>query len=211
MPEEIILIGGGGHCRSVIDVIESTGKFRILGIIDQENNKGQIINGYPIIGSDDDLPTLMQTCKNFCVTVGQIKSGETRNKIYTKVKSLGGLFPTIVSPHAHVSANGEIGEGTVVHHKVVVNANAVIGANCIINTASLVEHGAVVQYNTHVSTGAIVNGDVTVGEHCFIGSGAVLVQGVTVGNHVVVGAGTVVLKDLDSSTLYVGNPAKRKR
>ena len=56
--KEIILIGGGGHCKSVIDVIEQESKYKIAGIIDKKELIGKDVLGYKIIGSDDDLADL---------------------------------------------------------------------------------------------------------------------------------------------------------
>ena len=41
----IILIGGGGHCRSAIDVIEQDSQFRIVGIIDKPEKLDTAILG----------------------------------------------------------------------------------------------------------------------------------------------------------------------
>ena len=57
---KIVLIGGGGHCKSVIDVIEQEGKFNISGIIDKPELLGEEILGYPVIGNDSDLDKLAQ-------------------------------------------------------------------------------------------------------------------------------------------------------
>jgi FlaA1/EpsC-like NDP-sugar epimerase len=39
--EKIILVGGGGHCRSVIDVIETENRYEIVGILDKPELVGQ--------------------------------------------------------------------------------------------------------------------------------------------------------------------------
>ena len=41
--KKIVLIGGGGHCKSVIDVIEQEGQFTIVGIVDNAELLGSKI------------------------------------------------------------------------------------------------------------------------------------------------------------------------
>ena len=177
MKPEIILIGGGGHCKACIDVIEAEERFQIKGILDFPELVGSKILDYEIIGTDNDLPKFVKKVNNFLITVGQIKSAEKRTELFKMVKNAGGTLPAIISPKAYMAKTARIGEGSIVMHQALVNANAQVGANCIINSKALIEHDAIVGDNCHISTGAIINGDVTVGNECFVGSGAVTVQG----------------------------------
>lgn len=178
--EKIILIGGGGHCKSVIDVIELENKYEIVGIVDKKELLGQDVLGHKIIGCDDDLETIFQTCKNAIITIGHIKSNEIRVKIYKKLKQIGFHLPIIISPLAYVSKHSTIDEGTIIMHHALVNSNAKVGKNCIINTKALIEHDAVVEDNCHISTGAVVNGGVVVKENSFIGSNSVSKESITI-------------------------------
>jgi len=211
MIEDLILVGGGGHCRSVIDVIEADGRFRIAGIVDAPEMVGITVLGYPVIATDDDLPTLAQTYQYFLVTVGQVKSGAIRTRLFHQIKSLGGILPTLIAPTAYVSRHATIGEGTVIMHRAFVNAGARVGANGIINTAALIEHDTEIGDFCHISTGAIVNGTCVVGNGCFVGSNAVVAHGVTVLPGGIIGAGAVLLANTRSNALYAGNPAILKK
>lgn len=172
MKEKIVLIGGGGHCHSVIDVIEQTNKYEIIGTIDTKENIGKKVLDYEIIACDDDLETIFETCKNAVITIGQIKSNTIRVKLFYKLKQIGFNLPVIISPIAYVSKHAIIEEGTIIMHHALVNANAKIGKNCIINTKALIEHDAIIEDNCHISTGAIVNGGVIVKKDTFYGSNA---------------------------------------
>lgn len=207
MKTELILVGGGGHCKSTIDVIEENGKFRIVGIVDSKEKVGQEVLGYSVIGSDEDLITLANEYSFFLVTVGQIKNFGPRLRIYELLQDLGVIMATIVSPRAHVSKHAKIGPGTVIFHGATVNAGAVVGENCIINTHALVEHDVIIGSHCHISTGAIVNGDVKIGDRTFVGSGSVLRQGVEVGNGCVLGARSLVLKDIRSDSIFKNGEA----
>ncbi len=209
MKENIILIGGGGHCKSVIDVIELEDKFNIIGIIDQKEMLGKDLLGYKIIGTDADIDVLMKTCNNFHITVGHIKSNEARVKLFELIKSKGGNFPNLTSPNSYVSKYATINEGSIVMHNAFVNANAVIGKNCIINTGAVIEHDVVIEDNCHISTGAFINGGCVIKKNCFIGSNATLVQGISIAENNLIGAGSVVTKNTDVNFIYAGNPARK--
>jgi len=173
MKPQILLIGGGGHCKSVIDVIEMEGTYTIAGIIDKKEFIGQKVLGYEIIGCDDDLENLFQQFKYAVVTVGQIKSPDLRIKLFNHLQSIGFGTPSIISPRAYLSKYATVESGTVVMHDALINANATIGKNCIINTKALIEHDSVIGDHCHISTGAIINGGTVIGQGIFFGSNAV--------------------------------------
>jgi sugar O-acyltransferase (sialic acid O-acetyltransferase NeuD family) len=168
--KEIILIGGGGHCKSVIDVIEQEGKFQIIGIVDKLELLGTKVLSYPVIGSDSDLANLAKKYQYSLITVGQIKSPALRIKLFDLAIKSGFSIPTVISPRAYVSKHTIVGKGTVVMHDALVNANAKIGENCIINSKALIEHDVVVENHCHISTGSIINGGTVVKCHTFFGS-----------------------------------------
>ena len=136
----IILIGGGGHCISCIDVVEQTGLYQIIGILDLPEKLGQKISNYSVIGTEDELERFLPECSDFLITVGQIKSSELRKIIFHKVIQAGGKLPVIISPIAFVSPNASIDEGSIIMHHVLVNAGATVGKGCILNTKSSVPY-----------------------------------------------------------------------
>lgn len=204
--KKIVLIGGGGHCRSVIDVAETAGR-EILGIIDDFRPVGDSVLGYPVIGSDRDIEKYVGEAE-FIVTVGQVKDAGSRKSLHERVLSAGGKFATLISPLAHVSKYAQVGEGTVVMHNAVINAGAIIGNGCIINTACNIEHDAIVGALTHISTGAMINGGAVIGSEVMVGSGAVVLQSIVIDNGCVIGAGAVVTRPTEEIGIYVGVPAK---
>lgn len=206
---KIILIGGGGHCKSCIDVIESEDKYSITGILDVSSKVGQNILGYPIIGTDDEIPSLVNEGFSFFISVGQVNNAAIRIKIYKKLKQLNASIPVIVSSAAMVSKHAKIAGGTIVMHFALINAEAIISENCIINTKALIEHDTQIGAHTHVSTNATVNGNCIIGEQCFIGSGAIINQGIKITDKVVIGSGTTVINNIDVSGIYVGSPLKK--
>lgn len=205
---QLILVGGGGHCKSVIDVAESAG-YVVTGILDVPENKGKKVLNYEIIGTDDDIVRYVDKAL-FIVTVGHIKDPSLRISLHHKILAAGGKLATVVSPFAHVSVYAQLGEGTVVMHQAVVNADARIGKGCIINTFSNIEHDVVINDFCHISTGAMVNGNCVVGANTFLGSQSVMVNGTSVVAGCVIAAGSMVRKSFVIPGIYSGNPATLK-
>ena len=208
----IVLVGGGGHCRACLEVIEASGRFRVAGIVDQPQRVGEQVNSRNAITHEDsDLPMLARAAHKFLITVGQIESGERRESLFDRVTELGGTFAVVVAPSAYVSRESQIGPGTIIMNGALVNSAAAVGSNCIVNNHAIVEHDVEVGSHSHISTGAIVNGQARIGARCFVGSHAVVAQGVTVTQSCIIGAGTVVIRDLEEPGVYAGNPARRIR
>ena|ERR1051326_2119839 len=204
----ILLIGGGGHCRSVIDVIEREGMFRIYGIIDKKSNFGKTVLGYKVIGTDQDIPIFLKRCANAHVTVGFITDPSKRKALFLQLKDAGAFLPAIISPHAYVSKHATVGEGSVVMHRALICAGASVGRNCIINSAALIEHDSVIGDHCHISTSATVNADCRIGSSTFISSHACVNRGIRVGSCVIAGAGCVITKQVKDNTRVIGVPAR---
>ena len=178
--EKIVLIGGGGHCNSVIDVIEEENKYEILGIIDKKELIGNQVLGYDIIACDDDLENIFGSCKNAVICIGHIESYLIREKLYKNLKEIGFKLPVIISPFSYVSKHSVIGEGTVVMHHSLINANSKIGKCCIINSKALIEHDSIVNDFCHVSTAAVINGGVKLKKGTFFGSNSTSKQSIDI-------------------------------
>ena len=190
--KKIILIGGGGHCKSCIDVIEKTGQFDIIGILDLEEKVGKKILGYPIIGTDKQTMSFKKETDFFLITLGQIGLPKRRKEIFHELKDQGVEFATIISPLAYVSKHAHVGEGTIIMHQALINADVTIGTNCIINSKALVEHDAIIGNNCHVSTAAIINGGVNMDDDSFFGSNAVSKEYINIGTESFIKANSII-------------------
>lgn len=201
----LLLVGGGGHCRAVIDVVEQDGRFRIAGIIDKPDQVGRTLYGHEVIGTDADLPGYAGQYRHAIVTVGQIKTPAPRQRLFHQLRTLGYDLPSIVSPTALVSKHAKIGAGTIVMHRAVINAGVDIGCNCIINTAAIVEHDCRIAADVHLAVGSILCGAVSIGQGAFIGAGAICREGITVGENAIVGLGTHLLHDCAPNSICRSN------
>ena len=189
---DIVLIGGGGHCKSVIDVIEQEGIFSIVGILDKSEHLGSNVTGYPVIGNDSNMAELAKQYRHALITVGQIKSPLIRRKLFYLATEAGFILPTIISPRAYVSKYSKVGKGSVVMHDTLINTNTMVGDNCIINSKALIEHDCKISSHCHISTQVTINGNVSIGECSFIGSSSTTKQGITIEQHSFIKAGSIV-------------------
>ena len=194
--KKVFLIGGGGHCKSCIDVIENENKYKIIGIIDKKKN---FLLSYKVFPESYLNKKLIKDNYAF-VTVGHIKNYKVRVKLFNKLKNLGFKIPSLISPSAYISKHAVIGQGTIVMHGAIVNAGAVIGNNCIINTNSLIEHDVIIGDHTHVSTETTINGGAAFGDKVFIGSRSIIKDNISIGACSIVGAGLYIKKNLKKNS-----------
>lgn len=189
----LLLLGCGGHARSLIDLIEAEGQWHIHGLVGLPEQVGSNVLGYPVIGADADLPFLRGACSAALLAIGQLPDSVPRQRLAVLLLQLGFHCPVMISPHAVVSRHAQLGAGTVVAHGAIVNAGAVVGAHCILNSRALIEHDVQLGDHCHVSTGALVNGGVSLGPGSFIGSGAMLREGLHLPSGTVISAGKRVM------------------
>ncbi|WP_428741971.1 NeuD/PglB/VioB family sugar acetyltransferase [Tenacibaculum sp.] len=188
---ELVLVGGGGHCISVIDVVELEGKFKIKGVLEVNSNQQEVL-GYPVLGGDDLIEELVSEKVFFLITVGQIKSYRIREEISERLTKNKAQLATVISPRAYVSKHSFIEQGTVVMHDVVVNSGTSVGKHCIINTKANIEHGVCIEDFCHISTCTVVNGDSIVKRGTFVGSNATISNGIIIKENSIVSAGEFI-------------------
>lgn len=205
---KLILIGGGGHCKSCIDVIQMEGKYQIVGILDIDEKIGTTLSGIPYIGTDADIEKHHNQGIHFIITVGQIKTAALRVRIFQELLKINANIAIVISPKAVVSPYAKIGLGTIVMHNSIVNAGATIGVNNILNTACCIEHDVAIGNHCHIATGAFINGDCVIGDQTFIGSQAAIANQISIGKNVIIGIGSVVINNIEDNSCAVGNPSK---
>jgi sugar O-acyltransferase (sialic acid O-acetyltransferase NeuD family) len=206
---KLVLVGGGGHCKSVLDCIIRDGSWQVVGILDIEENVGKEISGIQIIGTDDMLPQLSSVgIKNAFLTVGCIFDNKIRHNLYSLLKKYDFSLPVIKDPSAIVSDKASIGEGTFIGKGCIVNVGAKIGKMCIVNTSAVIEHDCSVESFVNISPGAVLCGGVTIGQDTFIGAASVVIQGVAISDACLIGAGSVVTKNISHGIKAFGNPCR---
>ncbi|MBO8132053.1 MAG: acetyltransferase [Candidatus Marinimicrobia bacterium] len=205
----LILIGGGGHCKVIISVLNKLKCFKIIGIVDN-NSVGNSVEGVKVIGTDENLEYFRKKgITHALITIGSIRNNTKRLELFKISEKLRFKFPVIVSPEAIVDKTVEVGDGTVIMPGCVVNIDTTIGKNTIINTGAQVDHDCRIGDHCHIAPGAHISGGVEIGDLSFIGIGSTIIQGVRIGKNVIVGAGSVIIKDIPDNAVIVGNPGKR--
>jgi len=204
--KKLLLIGGGGHCHSVLDSVLSTDLYDDIGIIDTNDSSYLDI---PVIGTDADIPILIKEgWTEAFVTVGSVGNTTVRRRLYEMVKQYGFSIPTIIDPTAIVGKCIKIQEGTFIGKRAVINSGSSIGVCSIVNTGAILEHDCVIGDFTHISPGATLCGHVKVSADSHVGAGSVVKQLVEIGNNVLIGAGSVVVKNIPDNVKAYGNPCR---
>lgn len=196
--EKVIIIGGGGHAKVLIDCIESENKFEIVSILDDNPEIHQILK-YQVFRR-----TELEAHANVKVILA-IGNNKTRKKI---AEELTVQYATTIHPSAVISKYAKIGKGTQVFPGAVINAGAVIGDHCIINTGAIIEHDCILEDFVHVSPNAALSGGVKIGCGSHFGIGANAIQNIFIGSNVTIGSGAVVISNIPDNCTAVGIPAK---
>ena len=207
--DEIILLGGGGHAKVLIDLINTSGQFEISGILDTQLEIGTKVLNVPVLGDDDLLSGLYSKgIKNVCIAIGSVKDNVRRRILFDKVKQMGLLVPYLLHPQAIiVSKNVHFSEGVQIMAGVNVQTDSLFKENTIINTGAIIEHDCSIGSHVHICPGAVISGGCTVGDGAFIGAGATIMQEINIGKCVTVAAGAVVVKDVPDRSMVKGVPA----
>lgn len=204
-----ILVGGGGNCIAMLDLLEGT-CYAIRGVLDTRRPPVTEHYGVAYLGCDDNARALRAEGVEFAI-VTMAAPLSSRADVVARYQALGFVVPAIASPEALVSSRAVLKEGATIYPGANVGSGATIGANAIINANAVVTHGVVVGECSHIAPNATLLGDVSVGRCTLIGAGSVVLPGVSIGSNCSVGAGSVVLSDIPDGEVFVGNPAHKIR
>lgn len=209
MYKRLLLIGGGGHCKSVLDSLLNLNQYSDIGIVDIKENIGKSILNVPIIGCDDDLQELYEMGYNYAfITVGSIGDPTLRIKLFTMIERIGFKIPNIIDLTATVSRYIKMETGIYIGKKSVVNAGTSIRKGTIINTGSIIEHDCLIEKFSHIAPGSVLCGEARIGKNTHIGANSVIKQQVRIGSNTIIGMGSVVLYDIADYIIAYGNPCK---
>lgn len=209
MDKNILLVGGGGHCKSVLDSLFRLNGFSKIGIIDRKENIGKCILGVPIIGTDDDLYNLfMNGYKDAFVTVGSVGVPNLRIKLFNKLNDIGFNIPNIIDSTAIIGSSVNMDDGIFIGKRAIINASSIIGKGSIINSGAIIEHDCIIGEFVHIAPGAVLCGEVRIGNKTHIGANSVIKQQLNVGENSIIGIGSVVLKNIEDNIISYGNPCR---
>jgi len=204
MNERLIIIGASGHGKVVADIAILLNQWKTIAFLD-DNETIKSCMGYPVIGKTNDFSFYVQD-SDFFVAVG---NNQSREEITNYIEKANGNIVTLIHPNAIIGSFVEIGKGTVIMAGAVINPCAIIGRGCIINTSSIIEHDDFLSDFVHVSPGVHLAGSVSIGYRTWIGIGTTVIQDISIDTDVVIGAASLVIRNIDTSGLYVGIPIKK--
>ena len=187
-PTAIIVYGGGGHGKSLIDLLRACGNYRIVGIVDDGRQPsaqgGPTIMGLPVLGGGDALGELYAQGVRLAVNaVGGIGNVAVRIKVFQRLAQAGFSCPAVIHPTAFVEPSATLAPGVQIFPHAYVGSEARLGFGCIVNTGAIVSHDCVLGDYTNISPGAMLAGEVEIGAATLVG------MGVTINLQVQIGAG----------------------
>ena len=205
---KLLLLGNGGHCKSILDCVISSGQYTEIGIVGQDVSCS---DSEYFVGTDDDLPKLFNTgWKNAFISVGSIGNTKVREKLYRLLSDIGFYMPSIIDPSAVIAKNVRISDGVFIGKKAVVNSGTFIDSCAIINTGSIIEHDCIIGKFVHISPGSTLCGDVHIGDRTHIGAGTVIRQQIKIGENSLIGMGSIVVNNIPDNVVAFGNPCRVK-
>lgn len=212
MNNKILLVGGGGHCKSVLDSLLALDEFSEIAVIDKRENIGKEMMGVLFAGSLEELPQSFDDGYRYAfVTLGSIGNPGIRIELFNRISEIGFEIPNIIDPSAIVSGYAKMERGIFVGKNAVINAGSTIGQGAIINTGAIIEHDCSIGQFAHIAPGSVLSGEVQIGENTHIGTNSVIKQQLKIGSDSIIGMGSVVLKDIEDRIIAYGNPCRKIR
>lgn len=194
----VIVLGGGGHGQVLADMVAGQSGFRLKGFLDDGKERGDTVDGHPVLGALPDLPALCaKEPVAALVAVGLVSPDPgLRIRAYALIEEAGALTPPCVHPSATVDPRAVLGPGVQVHAGAVVGPHAVLDRGAVVNTNGVVSHHCRVGAHTHIAPGAVLAGEVTVGQGCLVGMGVTTYVGITIGDGCVIENGVALFKSV---------------
>lgn len=206
--KKIAFLGSGALAVGLSNSVKEWQQYDVVGFIDGNFEKGTIVNGFPILGTDDDVINLYNEGCFDCIfiAIGYLKFS-VREKLYNQFKGLVPLA-NIISPTCFVHPTTRLGEGILLSDGTFIHKDSILEDNVMITLRSIVNHGCRVKKHTFFSTGVTTAGNVTVGERCFVGVGVTISDGITICDDVWLSPGSIVVKNIKKPGHYISQAAK---
>jgi len=208
MTQPVIILGGGGHAKVLISVLQQL-SVDIIGIVDADSKKiGSKLLNIAVIGTEDILVKYPPGSVQLVNGLGSIRRPEARKRIFKKFKKTGYEFANVVHQSCVIADDIVFGEGVQIMAGAVLQPGCSIGDNAVVNTNSSIDHDCKIGDHVHVAPGVILSGGVVIGSETHIGAGCVAIQGIEVGSRCLIGAGSLMLQNIPSDVTAYGSPAK---
>ena len=196
-PSVLVIYGGGGHGKALIDLVRAMGSYRIAGIVDDGIRTGTEIMGVPVLGGAEQLSQLAQEgIRQAINAVGGIGDMSSRVRVFRRLVMHGFEFPTLIHPTAWVEPGASLGAGVQVFPHAYIGSDAKVGKGVIVNTGAVVSHDCSLEDYVNIAPGALLAGNVSIGESVLVGMGVTINLNVRVGSGAKIGNSAVVKDDV---------------
>jgi sugar O-acyltransferase (sialic acid O-acetyltransferase NeuD family) len=203
---QIVVIGGGGLGRQLLDIAEDIPDIEVVGLLDDGEPDRALLSAYdvPLLGGTESFGRLHRDVR---YVVG-VADPRTKRSIENKLPPDRASTP-LIHPSVVLARRVEVGPGSVLCACVLVSNHTTIRRNVLINSLSGIGHDVRLADFCTVSVSVVLSGGVEVEPDVFLGSGAVVNPMVRLGRGCVVGAGTVVGRDVPAGVTVLGVPPRR--
>ena len=192
----LIIIGAGGHGKSVEWVAKTTKKWKNIYFLDDKVSNNQVIGMF--------ADRIKFKNHDFFIGVGDNK---LRKELYLLLKKEGYTLPSIISPSSDITT-AKVGNGSIIMNRCFINVETIIGEGVIVNNQVLIEHDCLISSFVHLSPSVNIAGSTNIGESSWIGIGTNIIQNINITSNVILGAGSTVTDSIQKPGTYVGAPAR---
>lgn len=185
----LLVVGAGGHGRSVAEAAALSGKFEVVGFLDDSLPSGETVLGVPVLGPVASMADQRAAAEQAIVAIG---NNGVREKLMLQLATAGFDLATVVHPRAIVSPSAVLGKGATVMAGSIVGTEARLGMGSIVNCGAVVDHHATVEEFGHLGVNASMVGGTVLGRGAWMQAGAALGYGVKVPAGVTLALGEAV-------------------
>ena len=205
---KVIFIGAANPetIRMIAAVQRVSAEFEPIGFVDNDTSKaGTLFHGYPVLGTSDDIPTLVDEGVRFVNLI--TGNTVTRYEVTVDAVSKGATLTNFIHPSVDLTMT-QWGVGNYVQESVVTQAEVRVGDNSSIHMGTLIGHESRIGNSVFLAHAVSVSGCCEIGDGTFVGTNATILPRTTIGAWSIVGAGAVVTADVPPYSVAVGNPAR---
>jgi sugar O-acyltransferase (sialic acid O-acetyltransferase NeuD family) len=207
--EDVFLFGASGHAKVVIDILERVGRYRVVGLYDDDPAlQSGVFLRYPLLGGRERLLESIRKRTSPAGAIVTIGDNHARRRVAQWLQEQGCRLVNAQHPSSQIARDVDLGPGVVIAAGAVVNPATRVAEGAIVNTAASIDHDCSIEPYAHIAPGSRLCGGVHIGSGTLIGAGSVIIPGIRVGCDVVVGAGSVLIRNVPSNTKVAGCPAR---
>lgn len=187
--KRLLIVGAGGHGRSVAEAVLAAGQYKLVGFVDDAAPSLQHVWDLPVFGATADLASYGQYADAAIVAIG---NNRLREELQQRLYAAGFELATVVHPKAIVSPRAVVGTGCAIMAGAVVGTEAQLGAGVVVNCGAVVDHHCRVEDFGHLGVNTAMAGGSVLGSGAWMQAGSVLGYGVKVEAGVVLAPGTAL-------------------